>query len=80
MEMKDELRWSGPFMNPFEGVMRVADDEGFGHKVHEVLCSIVTWWEIEAETFLDDVLQEIAGATNIVALHRDDGWYVILDK
>lgn len=56
---------SEPFDNPFDAIRAIATRQDL-EIIRSVLMKVPDWKEFNSLTFLDDILQEIAGATNIV--------------
>ncbi|MBR8189050.1 hypothetical protein KDW82_08260 [Burkholderia vietnamiensis] len=61
--------WSDWFNNPFQAIKAAAESHGKPEdymRALEVLRTSADWDNFDLDTYLDDVLQEIAGETNIV--------------
>lgn len=62
--------WSEWFENPFHAIKAIAETNGTPCDFEKAIVSLTevaaAWKSFDAETLLDDVLQEVAGATNIV--------------
>lgn len=73
------MNWRGPYDNPFAAARACAIQHGINSALELSLCRIADWADFEERNFLDDVLQEIGGDTNIVVQKRDEDWYACLD-
>lgn len=62
--------WTEWFENPFHAVKAAADAAGvpgqFELALQELRKSATTWASFDCDQYLDDLLQEVAGATNLV--------------
>lgn len=72
--------WTDPFENPFMAIWIVAKEFGRVDALRESFMNLCTWNSFDEPTFLDDMLQEIAGATNIVCQKLEEGWVATLDE
>jgi hypothetical protein len=72
--------WMGPFSQPFKAIAACAEKHGLSDKVQRFFWkSLPNWEDVDEADFLADLLQEIAGETNIVLIHDSDGWRSRLD-
>lgn len=70
--------WTCPFDNPFKAIKAAAESNktpGDFSRVVQVLVESTQWTGMTPGNYLDDVLQEIAGVTNIVCQYLEDGTY-----
>lgn len=78
--------WTKGSDNPFAEANKVAlgDDarNGSGRvgRLQKVFSDVVGWPEIDSDAFLDELLTEIAGETNIVVQKRGKKWVATLDN
>ena len=73
--------WVGPQKNPLTAAALVAARHGEVGTLEECGISLLNWHVIDpGDDILDDLLQEIAGATDIVVQYRDGGWYAAMDN
>lgn len=77
---KTETAWDGPYENPLHAVRVAAEASNQIEQLRACLYRTTEWMEITEENFMQDLLQEIAGDTNIVVQERDGGWYVTIDN
>ena len=76
-----QATWVGPERNPLLAAQLVTDDEEVMKKLESCVVGIFNWYEINPDdNLLDELLQEIAGETNIVVQYRDGGWYAAMDE
>lgn len=66
------LTWSEWVPNPFAAIAEVATPAD-RIVAMDILFMTKGWSEVEPESFLDDLLQEIGGKTNIVVQYRREG-------
>ncbi|KVX33911.1 hypothetical protein WT31_09565 [Burkholderia territorii] len=67
--------WSDWFNNPFQAIKAVTESHGKPEdymRALDVLRTSAEWDNFDLKTYLDDVLQEIAGETNIVCQYDQD--------
>lgn len=78
-----DSRWSPGFSNPFaaiEFVTKARDTPGDFQRALGVMRESAGWDTIDPKEFVDDLLQEIAGVTNIVVQFDTDGtWRAAYD-
>lgn len=71
--MAQQTVWTKWQENPIAAAYEVARVNNIDTKeVDNVLLKIVTWQQFDAVNFMDDLLQEIAGETNIVVQYSKD--------
>jgi hypothetical protein len=69
-------QWTAVFENPFAAIREAANAAGKPQDFQKALfelSKVPAWTLFDSKGFLDDVLQEISGATNIVCEHVRDG-------
>lgn len=59
-------QWTEELDNPFKAAYVVAQEHGLTQKMEQTLRKIFEWLNFDDVNFMDDLLQEIAGETNIV--------------
>ncbi len=65
----DNHEWSEWHHNPFSAIAEAATKNGKPEDIEKLagaILEIMSWSEVNEKTLLDDLLQEIAGATGIV--------------
>lgn len=71
-------QWTLPYTNPFQAIRAAADMNGTPDDLEEakrVFAASTEWSAFDYDNYLDDLLQEIAGKTNIVVQYLGDGEY-----
>jgi hypothetical protein len=75
--------WTEWLPNPFGAVLEAAKANGTPDdfkRVVEVMAETTRWESIDSTSFLDDLLQEIAGVTNIVVQQQDGKFRAAYDE
>lgn len=83
--MNNRDKWYGPHNNPFKAWIKCA--KGENRDTQEVTQFIFWDWaettdlsdKADERDFIDNLLQDIAGYTNIVVQKKEDGWYACYD-
>lgn len=84
MTQDTQPRWYGPFDNPIRAVVRcmvaerVKEQEYPECVIFNLMLFPVTD-ECEIRCYLDDLLQEIGGATGVVIKFENGAWYATKD-
>jgi hypothetical protein len=71
-------QWTSPFTNPFQAIRAASDFAGRPQdfeKAKEIFIGSMNWPTFSPNDYLDDLLQEIAGKTNIVVQYIGVGNY-----
>ncbi len=75
----NNAKWHGPAKNPLAVALEVAQVYGCSGRLYATISAIARWEIFDEKDFIEDLLQEIAGATDIVVQYRTDGWYACMD-
>lgn len=71
--MAQKTVWTEWQDNPLAAAYEVARRHDIDTKeVDKLLLGVAAWQQFDAVNFMDDLLQEIAGATNIVVQYSND--------
>ncbi len=73
-----KTQWTAWHANPFAAIKEAAETNGTPddlEKAKTTLAEVTAWPSVDASTMMDDLLQEIAGATNIVVQYDLKGAY-----
>ncbi len=69
-------KWTDWGRNPFALILEAGkpyyDPKVLEARLREVVDGLPLWVQVTPEDFLDDLMEEIAGATNIVAQYNPD--------
>jgi hypothetical protein len=74
----EDTAWTGWYTNPFKAIAQAANANGTPEDLEKTrvsLYEIFTWDTVAPGSLMDDLLQEIAGATNIVVQYDRNGLY-----
>lgn len=77
-EVEKAEGWTPPHANPFDCICTAAVNNGTPDDFKKAQCILMesmAWTSFNTESYLDDLLQEIAGATGIVVQYLPDGRY-----
>lgn len=77
-------KWYGPYNNPITAIVKCMSAEDIDHIEFEsyrlsTLMRFPVTSEGDIHAYLDDLLQEIAGDTNVVVQFRDGQWFAAYD-
>lgn len=77
-------KWHGPYDNPITATVKCMVAEGIDHIEFvsyrlDTLMRFPVTCEDDIRAYLDDLLQEIAGDTNVVVQFRDGQWFAAYD-
>lgn len=67
-----EIKWSEWNSNPLAACAEVAEQNGLSDELRAAIQETMTWERIEADEFLTELLQHIAGSTHILVQEHSE--------
>jgi hypothetical protein len=75
---KQSTNWSGLHSNPFAAIHEIGKPDDI-EKAKQVFVGSMGWENFDHQNYLDDLLQEIGGKTNIVVQYLPEGYRAAYD-